>query len=214
MRINPFIYGALVLAVFLGTIGGFQAAGVWSTSGKVTADGQAVQPSADDVDSIKGWMTLEQITSTYRIPLAGLLAQFDLPADTPASTALKDLESDVFSVTVLRDWLLSRTAPESRTESMVSLTPTVQLEQSEAGLTATAVPESTILPTTHPVSEATVTGKTTFQNLLDWGASKEEIENLIGGTIPAPDMLIKDYVTSQGLDFATVKAALQAIVTQ
>jgi hypothetical protein len=105
MRIHPFIYGVLVLAVFLGTIFGFQAAGFWSVSGKVTASGDAVQPSAVDVNTIKGWMTLEQITNAYGVPQAELLEQFDLPRDTPASTAIKELESDLFSVTKLRDWL-------------------------------------------------------------------------------------------------------------
>ncbi len=102
MRINPIVYGFVVLVVFLVTILGFQAAGIWSVSGKVTSDGGAVQPSATDVNTIKGWMTLEQITTTYKVPLDDLLAQFDLPADTPATTAIKDLESDLFSVTNLR----------------------------------------------------------------------------------------------------------------
>jgi hypothetical protein len=109
MRIHPLIYGILVLSVFLGTILGFQAAGFWSVSGKLTADGEAVQPSAADVNSIKGWMTLEQITVTYDVSLSDILEQFDLPGDTPASTAVKDLESDIFSVTELRAWLLEQT---------------------------------------------------------------------------------------------------------
>ncbi len=40
MRINPIIYGVLVLVVFFGIILGFQAAGIWSISGKVTASGE------------------------------------------------------------------------------------------------------------------------------------------------------------------------------
>jgi hypothetical protein len=108
MRIHPFIYGVLVLAVFLGTIFGFQAAGFWSVSGKLTADGEAVQPSAVDVNTIKGWMTLEQITASYDVPLAEILEQFDLPRGTPATTAIKDLESDLFFVTELRAWLVDR----------------------------------------------------------------------------------------------------------
>lgn len=39
MRIHPILYGILVVSVFLGIILGFQAAGVWSISGKVGADG-------------------------------------------------------------------------------------------------------------------------------------------------------------------------------
>ena len=41
MRINPFIFGVFVLVIFLGTILGFQAAGIWSVSGKISAGGEA-----------------------------------------------------------------------------------------------------------------------------------------------------------------------------
>ena len=105
MRINPFIYGVLVLVVFLGVIYGFQGAGVWSTSGKVGAGGERIQPSASDVNSIKGWMTLEQVAATFGVPVGDILAAFSLPADTSPSTALKELESDTFDVTSLRTWL-------------------------------------------------------------------------------------------------------------
>jgi hypothetical protein len=108
MKINPFVYGAIVLIVFLGIIFGFQQAGIWSTSGKVTASGQSVQPSAADVNSIKGWMTLEQVSSTFNVPLADILITFNLPADTPAGTALKDVENDSFDIPALRTWLQER----------------------------------------------------------------------------------------------------------
>jgi hypothetical protein len=105
MRINPFLFGVIVLAVFMGTIYGFQAAGVWSTSGKVTGSGERIEPSAADVDTIKGWMTLEQVSTTFGVPLEEILSAFDFPADLPASTPLKDLESDTFDITALRTWL-------------------------------------------------------------------------------------------------------------
>ena len=105
MKINPIVYGITVVIVFLGIIAGFQLAGVWSTSGKVSAAGELVQPSSADTDSIKGWMTLEQVSTTFNIPVTEILAAFDLPADTPASTALKDLESDTFDIPALRTWL-------------------------------------------------------------------------------------------------------------
>jgi hypothetical protein len=107
MKINPFVYGVLVLVVFLGMIFGFQGAGVWSTSGKVGASGERIQPSAD-VNTIKGWMTLEQVSTTFNVPVAEILSAFNLPADTPASTALKDLESDTFDIPALRTWLQER----------------------------------------------------------------------------------------------------------
>jgi hypothetical protein len=105
MKINPIIYGVFVVIVFLGIIVGFQQAGIWSTSGKVNVSGERVQPSAADVNSIKGWMTLEQVSTTFNIPVVDILSAFDLSADTPASTALKDLESDRFDIPALRTWL-------------------------------------------------------------------------------------------------------------
>ncbi len=110
MRINPFIYGMFVLMVFLGVVLGFQGFGLWSTSGKVDVSGRTVQPSAADVNTIKGWMTLEQVSTTFKVPVAEILSAFDLPADTPALTALKDLESDTFDIILLRSWLSERSS--------------------------------------------------------------------------------------------------------
>ena len=108
MKINPFVYGIFVLLVFLGIIIGFQQAGVWSTSGKVNASGQQVQPSAEDVNTLKGWMTLEQVSTAFGAPVAEILSTFDLPADTPSTTALKDLEGNTFDIPSLRAWLQER----------------------------------------------------------------------------------------------------------
>lgn len=108
MKINPTLYGIVVVVVFLGIIFGFQAAGVWSISGKIDSEGKALEPAAGDATSIKGWMTFDQVSTTFSVPLPELLAAFDLPADTPGNTALKDFESDTFSVTTLRTWLENR----------------------------------------------------------------------------------------------------------
>jgi hypothetical protein len=105
MKINPFVYGILVVLVFLGVIYGFRAVGVWSISGKIDGEGKAIQPSAADVNTIKGWMTLEQVSTAFGVPVADILSAFDLPADTSASTPLKDMESDTFDMLMLREWL-------------------------------------------------------------------------------------------------------------
>ena len=109
MKINPFVYGILVVGVFLGVIYGFRAVGVWSISGKIDGQGKAIQPSAADVNTIKGWMTLEQVSTAFEIPVADILAAFDLPADTPAPTPLKELESETFDMLLLREWLTVQT---------------------------------------------------------------------------------------------------------
>jgi hypothetical protein len=213
MRINPYVYGIFVLILFFGVILGFQAAGIWSVSGKLTTSGEQVQPSAADVNTIKGWMTLEQITTTFNVPLPDLLTEFDLPSDTPPTTAIKDLESDLFSVTNLRTWLKSRMNPAAlpQTESTPLAIPTQQVTATPTPDVPTQ-PSATPAPTEHAALPKTVTGKTTFQELLDWGVSKETVQKIIGADLPATSTLIKDYVTGKGLAFPTIKTLLQAEV--
>jgi hypothetical protein len=210
MRITPVFYGAFVVTIFLGIILGFQAAGVWSISGKVDASGEQVQASAADVNTIKGWMTLEQIATTFNVPLADMYTQFDLPADTPPSTAIKDLESDTFDTTALREWLqrLSQTVEVPQTNSVTPVPTQIVTPTPDALISVTPV------STEHVVPEKTVTGKTTFQELLYWGVSVEAIQKVIGSELPASSTVIKDYVTGKGLEFTPIKAQLHVEVDQ
>ena len=110
MKINPFIYGMVVLVAFFGVIGVAKATGNWSVSGKITTTGEKVMPAGANPDELKGWMTLADVSKAYNIPLAEIIAQFNLPADTPESKQVKELESDTFSVTGLRTWVKTKMA--------------------------------------------------------------------------------------------------------
>jgi hypothetical protein len=201
MRIHPIVYGFLVLAVFLGVIYGFQAAGIWSVSGKVNSQGRDIQPMGSDTSSIKGWMTLEQITSTYNVSLEEIIQTFNLPPGTTLDTELRSLESDTFSVSELRLWLQSRTPGEEITPTAaptLAPTPTTQVESTEL----------------HIEEEMKVSGTTTFQDLLDWGLTQETIETVMGLPMPDPSLLIRDYLRGQSVQFSVIKVALQAELDQ
>jgi hypothetical protein len=84
---------------------------------------------------------------------------------------------------------------------------------------ATAVPATASTPkAATPVAtstDRTIKGSTTFADLTTWGISKEAIEKTLGVPMPAtPTTTIKDYCTQKGLDFDTIKTALQTIVNQ
>jgi hypothetical protein len=64
----------------------------------------------------------------------------------------------------------------------------------------------------HTPPEQQVNARTTFQDLLDWGVPAEAIRQIIGDELPAPATVVKDYVTSKGEEFSSVKNALQAEV--
>jgi hypothetical protein len=104
MKINPFIYGLVVLVAFFGVIGVAKATGNWSVSG------EKVMPTGTNPDEIKGWMTLADVSKAYNIPVAELIAQFKLSVDTPETKQVKELESDTFSTTNLRNWIKSKTS--------------------------------------------------------------------------------------------------------
>jgi hypothetical protein len=85
----------------------------------------------------------------------------------------------------------------------------------------TAAPgiEPTVAPTPAPTAEHVqaerkVSGKTTFQQLLDWGVSQAAIEQALGEKMPPPATVIKDYATSKGEEFSALKTTLQALVDQ
>ncbi|MDY7019366.1 MAG: hypothetical protein SU899_04785 [Chloroflexota bacterium] len=61
-------------------------------------------------------------------------------------------------------------------------------------------------------AERIIKGRTTFKEVLDWGLPREEIEAVIGEKLPATDMTIRDWVAQKGLDFGSIKEALQAKV--
>jgi hypothetical protein len=63
---------------------------------------------------------------------------------------------------------------------------------------------------TEPAADAkVVNGSTTFQQLLDWGVPQAAIEQVIGGSMPAPAGVVKDYIAAKGLEFFSYKQSLQ-----
>ena len=59
-------------------------------------------------------------------------------------------------------------------------------------------------------SDRLLKGKTTFQEVLDWGVPQETIESILGGPMPNPLTKVKDYCLEVGLSFEEVKLAIQA----
>ena len=86
-----------------------------------------------------------------------------------------------------------------------------------------ATPQATQAPSTQSTPKAetpaasstdrTVKGTTTFVDLLGWGVSQVTIEKVLGTSVPAAQVIkIKDYCTEKGLNFETIRPALQAEV--
>jgi hypothetical protein len=64
---------------------------------------------------------------------------------------------------------------------------------------------------THDETEAVeVKGKTTFGELQRWGVSRETMEQILGLPVGQPGITVRDYCVENGIEFSTVKDALQA----
>ena len=130
----------------------------------------------------------------------------DLTADTylpeEAAALLKERNLTPEQLTYLKAHTVPNpaapTAPEADSAPAAESTPVAESTQSVAPSEASI--------------ENLVKGKTTFQEVLDWGVNQEIIEQIIGAPMPSPLTKVKDYCAEQTLDFETVKLALQAEV--
>lgn len=94
--------------------------------------------------------------------------------------------------------------------------PADSLTQAPSQITETA-PEAESAQsaaTSEASTEKLIKGKTSFQEILDWGVSQDIIEQIIGGPMPSPLVKVKDHCTENGLDFETIKTSLQVEVDQ
>jgi hypothetical protein len=107
LKINNYLFAVLGLVLLLGTCQTAKALDFWSTSGKVTASGEAVTLTGSDPNEIKGWVTIKQIMVAYKVSWEEFSLKFNIPTGTNQDTALKDLENVVpgFSLTAVRAWL-------------------------------------------------------------------------------------------------------------
>jgi len=77
---------------------------------------------------------------------------------------------------------------------------------------ATAAADAAPAEDHEDAEETSVKGKTTFGELLSWGVSRADIEQLLGAEMGPGNMAIRDYCANAGIEFSTIKDALQQLV--
>ena len=60
--------------------------------------------------------------------------------------------------------------------------------------------------------ETTIKGKTTFNDLLDWGLTQEQIKKALDGGMGKRAETVRDYCLAQGIEFSGPKGTLQEIL--
>lgn len=133
MRVNKYFLPLFGVVPMVAMVLIAQFTGNFSTSGRVAVDMGNMKP-----EDIKGWMTWQEVSDGFGIPLNQLYALAGVPGDIPPTTAMKDMEGllEGFETTIVREVIaayLAGTPPPS----------------AESGL----VPVSTVTPAT-PTLEA------------------------------------------------------------
>lgn len=102
-------------------------------------------------------------------------------------------------------------AKPATTATTVKAVPTAE---NPAPAASTKTTSTTVAGTaeTHEVKTGTVTGKTTFKDLKDWGLTEEKIKSATGGKIGPDSAVIKDWAEPNGLTFSELKPKLQALL--
>lgn len=135
-----------------------------------------------------------------------------LKAHSVIVTISEDAESENDSA------LATNESKETEAESTETSNATNNLEST----TTSTSQEATTAPKTEPKTEVTteatteheeplIKGTTTFQQLLDAGIEKAQIEAILGANMPPTNQLIKDYCVQNGLSFSEVKTAIEAL---
>lgn len=121
-------------------------------------------------------------------------------------------DQEIYMPQSATDILLARgTVPDEQ----ITYLETYTVNVAELAPAAEPAVESSPIPADPPYTTSeqyTVKGKTTFGELITWSVPQETIEQLIGAPMPDPAMTMKDYASANGLDFETLKPALQAEV--
>ncbi len=232
MKVNKYLLPILFIVVLLGGVGIAQAIGLWTTSGRdvVMTDDEG----NPDPEGIKGWMTLEQVSATYGVPLDVLYQKLGVPAETSPQTALKDLEAIVpgFEIDLARTAVAeylggadsslepapapsvtpipAEPAPASSETVAPTAEPTPAHTPEQGDGTGADRPTSTPLPAGVILPAAEIKGRMTMREVADQCAVPLEYlyEKLGIAAAEDPSQPVKDVMARYGLEIDAVRAVV------
>lgn len=230
-----------LFVVIFGGIAFASAMGWWATESTkipVTFTEGEFAGQANPAD-IRGSYTFGDVANSFGVTPEVLAQAFGIHEDNPAAFSVKELEGlyldtgyEIGTASIRLFVAYYTGLPFDTTDQEIYLPqPAAEILSERGNLTPDQIAylekhtinigelpnaEQSATPAT-PVSAETdvehvVKGKTTFGELILWGVPQPAIEELIGGPMPDPAMTLKDYASTNGLDFEVLKPNLQAKV--
>ena len=240
MNIKSKHIGPIILAAFIIGIGGTIGLNLWRTmSEKVPAKFTSGEQEGEyNPADIRGSYTFSQVSEFFQIPLEEMGKSFGLDvADSMADFkcgSLKEIygavESTIEGGEIGTDSVKLFVSlytglsyiPEETTLIPVPAMSVLKEKLSEEELKVlenrvVTLPGLKALPSEDPEDDlgevdSTVKGNTTFQELLDWGLAREEIETALGTSMGKPGVNVRDYCVEREIEFSEVKNVLQEML--
>ncbi|MBN2853444.1 MAG: hypothetical protein JXQ23_11980 [Clostridia bacterium] len=233
MKINSKIIAVVIAVIMVGGIILSDALGFWET--ETVKQPNKLVSGEYDAEDIRGSYTFLDIENSFDITSETLAQAFGIVTENPDEVAVNSFESiftnlgeDIeigtssvaFFVALYTDTPFTVYAylPQSAYDLLISEN-RLSSERAEI-LKDYIVPTElvyydnlTITEETEEEEEIGVKGKTTYNDLLDYGLTSEEIDPILGGAVSVKGMLIRDICTDRGLSFSVVKEQINALLT-
>lgn len=236
-KVNMRVTGLLILIVIFGGIVTTIAADLWATSSDKTPskykDGE-VAGTYNPAD-IRGSYTFYDVATAFEIDLETLYQAFGIEETTDGTTIrtsdLEELYGDLAieneSVQLfvalykdlpieLGDSNLLKQGVDLILEQNPNLTAEqlAYLEIHQVEVEASEETDSSTQITNEEAQEEKplVSGNTTFQQVLDQGITRDQIEEIIGAPMPPTNQSVKEYCTETGLSFSDIKNKLNDLI--
>jgi hypothetical protein len=239
MKVTTKSLGLIMVLIFIIGISSTIAAGTWSTENVRTPQKYTEEALSEQYnpDEIKGSYTFAEISTYFEIEESVLREAFRLEESINLSNfATKDLELlygenetelgngsvKMFVALYLNlpfelgdDYLLEEAVSvilsnnNNLTESQIDYLNSHTLYYEDL------VVSDTVSETSSQLLEGDafeITASTTFQQILDAGVTKAQIEEIIGGELPSLNTSIRDYCLEHDLEYSLVKESLLEFV--
>ncbi|SHH76299.1 hypothetical protein [Clostridium grantii] len=234
MKLNRVPLVILIFVILFGGIIGAKATGIWETESTKQPQKIASGEFKDmpDPEDIRGSYSFQDIENVFEIKASTLAKAFNIETDKPEEVKAKDLESiysnlgedieiGTGSVKLFvalytglpyegDDYILNKSVDVLKedgkwTNEMESLLKDKIIDVNEK---STFSPQSKDDYLENEENKEVVKGKTTVSEIISWGLSQEEIENILGVKVENVNLLVKDICTANGLQFSNIKNQL------
>lgn len=239
MKIKSKILAVIVVVVFFGGIALSAAFNLWETESTRTPSKikSGEFSGKNDPSDIRGSYSFGDIEKAFNIPVDLLAKAFGVSyVEDPAGLKAKNIE-ELYRELEAEDKEIGTDAvklfvslytglPHTPEETTILPNPAVSILKQLGTLTEEQLGyleeikidisqfKEKITPDeaeTHEENEdRTIKGKTIFNDLLEWGLSKEDIEAALGMEMGAPPLSIRDFCNENEIEFSSVKAKLQS----